>query len=1200
MKPQDAIWNYTGDLGPGISAAATPLTLSTFPFERSLAPRTTQSSGQPYEDASAVWSERPRLPHSFVHGENLLHSATALLSSSRIPFTPTETGSLVPTDNLNRTGGISRGSSILSLSHSGLALINSDSLRVVRPPTARPSRSLANVQDKSLTATWSSSSFLASRSSASPAISMTGSRYGIGGSKNRSAIWKMTAVSSTIQESPKLVDFLESNKNQTESRIRASPWLGRKSLDIHPTRLPLAGLGEEVAIPGLVPVPLLAKATGSHGISLPDSNITSLKTGTSSASANYLASTNKNRTEDRYSERPKPYKPSQGISLPDFSNSFFNQSSNYLGVFPGSQNVTSCSGLVTSTAHVVYETVTSTIMLNETITLGPNATTPLPVLVTPPPACQIINVTCEGAHCPATSPQLNPKKSPIHYTPSTSTSTLLVTKKSAAVVQQLSSVGNLFGPSTPAPPAVAAQPSSDGQQSTGQNSGQSKSEMSTQSHDSSSQQPDGGQSPDKSMPQQNPTNGNPPLASSDSEKSDSQKPPLGSNDGQSTKSDGGAASNSDEHHEAASNNGDTSSNVGASNNEHTVSSGNMKEGGASGDPDVSNNADSSNAKPASSNGRASSNGVNAEGGSRVDSDGTQYVPSITMAGNLPISIVSNTVIIGSHVFKAGSPPTRVVANGQTIAIQPSQIVAQGKTFPIQAAITPPPASSAMIGSVPVVLRPPMIAIGSKTFEHGPSPTSVIYNGQTYSWDAKHLVGPGATMAFPSVDSVPHVTVGGQVFSVFPSQLKASGTNIPLPTIAKVSPFVYKGRTFSINPSQIIAPDTSITLPPARKATPFIYIDHSLSVDASNFMARSTTIPLSSGSGTVTYNGQVLTIKPSEIIGPSTTVALSALDDSAASPTAVTTGGLTFSIGPSAAVVGSSTYSFIPGKAPATVETNGEAVLVGSNGVQFKNVHVPIPTITPSLAAITLNGLAFSIGPSKVVVDGHTDIIHSDMIPITTVIDGHTMSIGPKGVGLASTTIPLPAPKPSFSMAIEGNITFSVAPSEIVVKDKTYSIASNKAPITTDIYGQMMVFGPKSIHIPGTTVSLPVIQTPTSVGASDLSFSVGATDAGINSTAYAIGNGALLQTVVVGSSSMKAESAGVMLPPSAVQTGFSSTLGISGLSSTANATKLLMPVATGRDGYLKHAAGVSMRIPKSSILLGLLLEIGTMMLGLRLL
>lgn len=1105
-----------------------------------------------------------------VLGNNVTLPVDILLPSSRANTKATGAGSLDSIDSFDHVRGTSHGS---SQSRSASPSAYNDDTQVIKPSDSRSNLALASGRNESSVPNWSSKNSIGNLASASR---------------------RPMAAASGARESPMLAEYQDSIKNRNKSRTRLSPWFRPRPIGIRPVRFPFSRI-KSSGIPGaIVPMQSLATATGSDGFSSATFNLSSLRNGESSALSNDLISTTGNRTRGRIREGLEYHKPSLGLSLPGFNGSLFSQ-----GAIFGGLNATNCSGLVTSTAHVIYEVTTSTVLINETTTLGPNATTPLPVYFTPPPACQVITAPCKEEYCPSeyAGPYL-PKLPEKPYTASTITSTLLVTKKSAAIVQQLSAVGNLFGPT---PPAVPAQPNSD-----------------------------------------------------------SQKPAAGSSGSQSTRIGDQTVSNKNEpngvasNDAATSNHGDIVSISDASGNRDTSSS----EGGSS-----SNGAASNNAK-GSSNG----DGPEPEGGSSAGSPGTQYVPSLVMAGNLPVSIISNAVIVGSHTVNAGSPPTTVVPKGKTIAIQPSLIVAQGKSILIKAASPPPPALTATIGNVPVVLRPQDVAIGSKTFRHGSSPISVIYNGQTYSWDASHLVGAGATVAFPSVDtSAPRVTAGGQEFSVFPSQLKAPGRIIPLPNTATASPFVYKGQTFSVNPSQIIAPDTSITLPPAERVTPFVYIDHSVSVDASRFMARLTTIPLSSGSGIVTYNGQTLTIKPSKIIGPSTTITLSARDSSAASPTAVTTGGLTFSIGPSAAVVGSSTYSFVPGKAPATIVTHGEAVLVGTNGVQFRNVHVPVPTMTPSFSAITKGDLAFSIAPSEVVVGSHTATIYSDMTPITTVVNGHSISIGPKGIGLASTTIPLPMPKPSFSTATKGDITFSLAPSEVVVKDKTYSIASNMAPVTTAIDGQRLTIGPKGIHIEGTTVNLPAIQTPISVIAAGLDFLIGSTDTVISGTTYAIGNGAVFQTVVVGSQTLRIGSAGVVLPsttiapeqtpvavtavgltylmdstevvingttyaigsgavaktvirgsttiilgtdglalPSttirpwsnAAQTNFSSVSGTSSAFCAATVTRLLTPIVTGREGDKKHAAGTSKRISNSSAVLGLLL--GTLMIGLRLL
>ena len=1151
-KPPELYSNTTGHRGSGVNVASKSSSLHKPTSEGTLAPRTTTSSDQSYENAGLVVVDRLGRHQTIISGDNATLATKTFFLSSRPTLTSTGAVSWSSTDNLDHLRDPSRGRSIISRTRSTSSSAHSDNLGAGRVSDPRLGYALASRPNGSSASTRSPATSIASLASANSTVRTTASGSVFSSSTNASASLRPMAPGSGIGENRSLGQYLDSIENRTENQTKVSPWLGRRPPYNRASGLRFPWIGS-YAIPGsLDSKPPLVTATGSGGVSSILFNITPSGSGFNSAARYSRLFTNKNRTKGRISDGVTPLSPFVGLSPIGLNASQFNQTDPYLGVKTGDQYATNCSGLVTSTAHVVYEVITSTLQVNETITLGQNATTPLPVLITPPPACQVITVPCEGQNCPLTSPQLpihgpNPKEPMPKMTPSTSTSTLLVTKKSTAVVQQLSAVGNLFGP---APPSVAAQPNSGDQQTAGQQSGSSNPEMSTQSDDSSSSEPEAdGQPPPNPNPPQNPTNSNSQSTPSNDQDSNSQKPaaaPIGSHsmgsDDQTPSnahgSDGAVSNNAatSDHGDAISSS-DAPDNGAMSSNGGTSNSGDANSGGStssSGDPSTSEGGTSINGA-ASNNGEDSSHreGPEPEGGGSADSPGTQYVSSMIMAGNLPVSIISNAVLVGHHTVKAGSSPTTVLAKGQAIVIEPSQIVAQGRTFPIKAAMTPPPAISATVGKFPVVLQPQNLAIGSKTFEHGPSPTSVIYQGQTYSWDASHLVGAGTTLAFPSVESsAPRVTAGGQVFSVFPSRLQASGRNIPIPSLAAY-PFVYKGQTFSVNPSQIIASDTSITLPPARRITPFVYIDHTISVDASQFMARSTTIPLIAGSGIVTYNGQILTIKPSKVIGPSTTIALTAEDGSAASPTAITTGGLTFSIGPSAAVVGSSTYSFIPGKAPATIETHGEVVLVGSNGVQFKNVHIPIPTMTPSFSAITQGDLSFSIAPSKVVIGGRTDIIHSDMIPITTVVDGHTVSIGPKGVGLAGTTIPLPAPKPSFSMATRGDITLSVAPSQVVVKDKTYSVASNKAPITTAIDGQRLTIGPKGIHFEGSTVNLPVIQSPMKVTAAGVALSVGVTDAVISGTTYAIGSGAPFQTVVLGSQTIRIGSAGVEFPSTTI-------------------------------------------------------------------
>jgi len=887
-----------------------------------------------------------------------------------------------------------------------------------------------------------------------------------------------------------------------------------------------------------------------------------------------------------------------------------------------------CSGVVTIYPATLTKVITFTILVNETITLTPNATTPAPVFITPLPACQTITSSCAVKYdgiCPGNYFQIIPgkpaPKAPGHLAPMT-TSTLLVTKKSPAIIHQGQAVGNIFGPTSTAQPVagpVALQTPADGNdadappaQQTG-NAGSAGAEMQTQSDGmSTSQSDDDGQTPGSTTPQQEPQAENAPPAAPKANDVNSQQTGIDSNGGQvsSGQSSGAQASGGQypggqypggqspggqspggqspggqpsdgQNSEGQSSGGQRPSSAGqdsgsqtsdeSSGGDQTTSNGDTPASGSNAgsnvlpqshnsSPDLPGSGQTVSEQPSSggpskssqneypgmigstpSGDQSTSNDTFGNDGNSADEKGSsqgstdsvtnQYVSKTLAANGVPISIGPSAVMVGSLTISAGSPPTTFVVQGKIIAVQPSQILAAGTTIPIEAAATPPPATSIKIGIVPVVMQPDNLMIGSQSFSHGSSAGTAVYNGQTYSWDAGQLVGPGTTAAFPSAGSVPapRVTAAGQVFSVFPSSLKAAGLTLALPNTPKASPFVYKGQTFSINLSQLIAPARSVTIPSPGNPTPFVYGGNTLSVDASQFIAVSTTMPLSAGSGVVTYKDQKLTIRPSQVAGPSTTIALSAKPQAgvAETPSAITTRGLTFSLGPSAAVIDSSTYSFLPGKAPVTITSHGQAIIAGSKGIHIGNLNIPIPTTSHYYSVVTEGDLTLSLAPSKVVLGGHTHDIQS---PTSTVINGQTISIGPYGVGLGRTTIPLPTPKQGYQVVTEGDLTFSVAPSEAVIKGSTFAIGPN-VPATMVVGGQILSIGPHGIEFPGTTVDLPTVTSehnPAAMTADGLTFSVGPTDAIIDGSIYPISNKAPAETIVVGSETMKLGPGGVIL------------------------------------------------------------------------
>ena len=848
-----------------------------------------------------------------------------------------------------------------------------------------------------------------------------------------------------------------------------------------------------------------------------------------------------------------------------------------------SSHESSCSSTLTSNIWIVTTIITSTVELDQVMTLAANASIPSPLVISPPTACATTTFW----------------KKPLDHGPgdpdkSTHSSTLLVTKKNPVIIRSPETVGPLFNvPTTTSQPSIAqpaenSQPDkipSPGQGSNGggghdQESGSASGNGQPQAIDN------GGYSPAQSAS----SNALPPSIGKEDQTAGSaelhqefpEPASSSSNGGQSNvagNSPGnGQASHRDQSSEESRQTAATSQNTG-------VSGQDMSEGPRNGDTSTNNGQDSGNVGQApgggqippavghmpgagasagetsnqegqlSSTGGQSTSGSTGNQASEQSGTGSQkngagsaslpndggapssstseggsapfingspegsvedgignsgnYVPTTATVDGVPILVANSAIAVGSHAINAGSPPTTVVENGQTFSVLPSQIVGPHTTIPIQAAITPPPTSSTTIGGVPVVLQPDNVIIGSQTFKHGSTAAFAVYNSQTYSWDAKQLVGPdGSMVAFPSsTPAIPRITAGGQIFSVYPSFLKASGSDINIPNTPLASPFVIKDQTFSVNPSQLIAPGSSITIPPAAQPTAFIYKSQTFSVDNSQFIAPTATIPITSGSGTVRYGTELITISRTQIICPDTTIAISgsAQGGSPMSLSAIATRGVTFSIGPSAAVVGSSTYSLLSGQIAETNTDLGQPITIDQGGVKFGTIDVPFPTTPPTYSIVAHNGVTFSLAPSNVVLNGKTQEIQPSMIPFVTAVNGQSISVGPQGIGFLSTKIPLPTSFTGYSIVTQGDLTFSIGSSDVVLDSRTQNIQPNMIPITTTVDGQTIKIGPQGVEIPGTIVPMPTSSTSYAVVTEgSLTISVAPSAVVIRGSTFAIG------------------------------------------------------------------------------------------------
>ncbi|KAI1470639.1 uncharacterized protein F4812DRAFT_273109 [Daldinia caldariorum] len=270
--------------------------------------------------------------------------------------------------------------------------------------------------------------------------------------------------------------------------------------------------------------------------------------------------------------------------------------------------------------------------------------------------------------------------------------------------------------------------------------------------------------------------------------------------------------------------------------------------------------------------------------------------------------------------------------------------------------------------VTVIVQPSKVVIDDHTFTDSPSqPTStVVVGGETFVINPSQVVGGGVTMTRPPIDvgggfttqpQPPPITtsIGGLGVVLGPSSVATIGGTVftiaPTPTVA-----VVQGQTITLGPAGLVFPSQTLHVA-AGPAGP----------------------------------------------GPTQTAVLGGLLITAIGSDTVVISGSTITYGPSA--FGSSTL---------TTTVDGDTVLVAATeGVVLHDGQETLGGITAApdstkyeivggatvtqlgLTAIEISGRTFRIGPGAAAT------------PMTTVIAGRTLTIGPDGVGMSTWTLNAP-------------------------------------------------------------------------------------------------------------------------------------------------------------------------------------------------
>ncbi|KAI9739547.1 MAG: hypothetical protein M1834_006263 [Cirrosporium novae-zelandiae] len=433
--------------------------------------------------------------------------------------------------------------------------------------------------------------------------------------------------------------------------------------------------------------------------------------------------------------------------------------------------------------------------------------------------------------------------------------------------------------------------------------------------------------------------------------------------------------------------------------------------------------------------------------------------SLESSGNVngvSYSISSNSVIIEGSKYSLSNPTTTILSNGQLLTISSNGAVT--------------------IGSQPVSL-PGLSGDGSYTlgsvsgvsYTFVPETNSITVEGVTYSLSVA-LSTTLSTGQRLDISNTGGVTIGGQAVPL---------PNSYVPSINdKTSSGSYSGTASGV----------SYTFSPSGTSIMIDGTTYLLSDPLTTSLSSGQTFTVTS-SGAVEINGQIISPLPS--------------GTSSAPPYHGVVNSLSYALTPSGTIVLGSpgSQTTISATTPTTLAMLGHTIQISSTGgITIDGIPILIPaSFAASLSALELsrsggpetiiaNGMTLTIAGSTLEVGGKTYIIPvgSPVHPTSVVVNGDTISLGPNGIGLPSTTIELPTAQPTFSAITTDGVTFSLGPSDVVVVNgKTYTETPGAIPTTTTINGHVISIGPHGVGLADTIIAL-ISPTPTTLSAAALS------------------------------------------------------------------------------------------------------------------
>jgi hypothetical protein len=294
-----------------------------------------------------------------------------------------------------------------------------------------------------------------------------------------------------------------------------------------------------------------------------------------------------------------------------------------------------------------------------------------------------------------------------------------------------------------------------------------------------------------------------------------------------------------------------------------------------------------------------------------------------------------------------------------------------------------------------------------------------------------------------------------------------------------------GQTFTVNPSQVIGPGVTLARPsldggvflPTPAATPTVIAGVSVQLAPSSVIIEGKTFSIGPGSPqqTTVVNGQSIIIGPQGLQFAQTTVAPPLLPTNVV----VLDPDIISAIGSSEAVIGGTTFFYGPSSAPQTDVFDGETITIGPSGVKYgSSVLGGIGNSEGTQLGIAGGVSVSEIGQNIAIISGTTFIVGPGAISTTAIINGKTISAGETGLGVGGTILSYPF-NPATQVFTAGGVTFSEIGSLVNIGGTTFTIGSS-AETTTDVYnGQTISLGPGGVGFKTTTITSTSESIPTS-------------------------------------------------------------------------------------------------------------------------